>query len=720
LVVKSLCSTCSFHSSCLKYAGKDSINVKEAIEEYTIAVAGNPNVGKSTLFNILTGGRQRVGNWPGKTVERKEGERIVGNVRLKFIDLPGTYSLSALSLEEIVARRFIVEAKPNAVINIVDASNLERNLYLTIQILELTSNVIVALNMMDLAELKGIEVGVKRLSENLGVPVIPMIAVRGVGAEELIEMVLKVAKGEIKCGGVKVDYGREIENAINQIVKMLVEGRIASQLPYPARWIAIRLLEGDREVVREVLKINDNVITKVEELRRNLSNALGDDVDVIIADRRYNFIEKIVKDAVKRTGVAPITITDKIDRIVLNRFLGLPILIGVFSLLFIVVFSINIGFPLNLLMPEFEEFNLASLIGDRIFGYISDAASSYLTSIGAPSWLVSLVSDGIIAGVGAVLSFYPLIFTVFILFGILEDCGYMARAAFIMDRVMRRFGLNGKAFMPLMLGYGCNIPSITATRILHSYRDRLLAILLSSLIPCQARLAAFTIIVAAVFASLTSQVLVMLSLYVLSLALLVLVGSLFNKAIFREEPSTLILELPPYHKPSPRVVFWHAEERSKHFIIKAGTIILGVSILMWILTSYGPVGAVSSPEESFAAIIGRVLSPLLRPIGLGDWKVVVALLTGFLAKEAVPESLAIISGVNDPIQAVRVIGLTPLKAYSMLIFMMLYVPCLATLAAIYRETGSIKWTIIAVAYLLLLAYFSSLLLFSIGSVMGFN
>ncbi|RLE53302.1 MAG: ferrous iron transport protein B, partial [Candidatus Methanomethylicota archaeon] len=570
------------------------MNSEGVVDTYIIAVAGNPNVGKSTLFNLLTGSRQRVGNWPGKTIERKEGERIIDNVRLKFIDLPGTYSLSALSLEEIIARRFIVEAKPNVVVNIVDASNLERNLYLTLQILELTNNVVIALNMMDLATKKGIKIDVKKLSEILGVPVIPMVAIKGTGVEELIEAVLKVSKGEIACRSVKIDYGREIEAAIAEIIGMLVKSGVADELPYPLRWIALRLLEGDREIVKAIREINGDLIAKIEELKRNLSDALGDDVDVIIADKRYIFIEEIVKVAVEKSKVAELTITDKLDRIVLNRFLGLPILVGVFALSFIIVFSVNIGFPLNLLIPEIGEYNLASLISDYIFGYISEVASSYLISIGAPSWFVSLVSDGIIAGVGAVLSFYPLILTVFILFGLLEDCGYMARAAFIMDRVMRKFGLNGRAFMPLMLGYGCNIPSVTATRILHRWRDRLLSILLCSLIPCQARLAAFIIIVAATFGSFTAQVLVMLSLYVLSLVLLVFVGSLFNKVLFKEEPSSLIMELPPYHRPSLRVVLWHAEERSKHFILKAGTVILLVSVFMWILISWGPAGPAST------------------------------------------------------------------------------------------------------------------------------
>ncbi len=692
----------------------DHLALEGKSSEFVIAVAGNPNVGKSTLFNILTGGRQRVGNWPGKTVERREGERLIDGVKLRFVDLPGTYSLSAFSVEELIARKFIVEDKPHVVIDIVDASNLERNLYLTLQILELTNRVVIALNMMDIAESRGLKIDVKRLSEKLGVPVVPTIAVRGVGVDELINSVIGVAEGRIEVRGIKVYYGDLIESAISRISSMLVDRGVSEKLPYPIRWLAIRLLEGDSEVIREIMAIDSKLIVEVEKIRSELSSALGEDVDVVIADKRYEFIENIVGEVVRKPEVFLETLTDKIDRIVLNRVLGLPILLGVFALLFTLVFSINIGFPLNMFIPGFEEFNLASLIGDRVFGYLAEFSTNYLTSIGAPNWLISLICDGVIAGVGAVLSFYPLVFTIFIFFGLLEDSGYMARAAFIMDRAMKRFGLNGRAFMPLMLGYGCNIPSVMATRILHRWRDRLLAILLSPLIPCQARLAAFMIIIAAVFKSFTAQVVVMLYLYSFSLLSVVLIGSLLNAVFFREEPSTLIMELPPYHRPSLKVVLWHAEERSKHFLLKAGTIIFLMSIVIWFATSYGPGGLVESIDESYAALLGKLVAPFLSPLGLGDWRIAVALIAGFVAKEVIPETLSIIAGVEDPVAAVGSIGLSWSSALALLTFSLLYLPCLATVGVIYRETGSLKWTLFAVLYGLAIAYVASLLVYGIA------
>jgi len=713
------CSRCPLNIACSTVRDKPSVD-DESVEEYVVAVAGNPNVGKSTLFNILTGGKQRVGNWPGKTIERKEGARTVGNVKLKFVDLPGTYSLSALSLEEVIARRFIVEAKPNVVINIVDASNLERNLYLTLQILELTKRVVIALNMMDLAKSKGLKINVKKLSQKLGVPVIPMIAIRGEGLNELIDTVMEIVKNKVSLTAFQINYGDKIEDAISIIVKVLDEHDISSKLPYPLRWMAVRLLEGDREIIREILAVDSSIITKIEQLKNELSEVLGEDVDVIIADKRYELIEEIIGDVVEKPSKKPLTLTDRIDRIVLNKYLGLPLLLSIFMLSFMVIFSVNIGFPLNLMFPELESFNLASLIGDYIFGYISDVVSSYLISINTPEWLVSLIVDGVISGVGSVLSFYPLVFTVFILFGVLEDSGYMARAAFIMDRIMRKFGLTGRAFMPLMLGYGCNIPSVMATRILPSGRDRLLSILLSSLIPCQARLATFTIIIAAIFHNFALQIAVMLFLYALSLFLVFLMGILFNKLFFREEPSFFIMELPPYHRPSLKVVLWHAEERSKHFLIKAGTIIFSISIIVWFLTSYGPSGYVTMSEMSFAAFLGDSLSVIFGPVGLNDWRIVVALITGFMAKEAVPETFAIISNVSDPIEAVTVIGLTPLSAFSLLIITLLYVPCLATVAAIYKETRSVKWTIFTVLYLLSLSYLVALIFYNLGLILGFR
>ncbi|HID15554.1 MAG TPA: ferrous iron transporter B, partial [Candidatus Atribacteria bacterium] len=360
-----------------------------------------------------------------------------------------------------------------------------------------------------------------------------MIAIKGEGLNELIDAVMRIVKNEVSLTTLQIDYGDKIEEAISAIIKVLEELDVSSKLPYPLRWMAVRLLEGDREIIREVLAVDSSIIAKIEQLRNELSEVLGEDVDIVIADKRYELIEEIVGDVVEKPSRKIITLTDRIDRIVLNKYLGLPLLLSVFMLSFMVIFSVNIGFPLNMMFPELESFNLASLIGDYIFGYISDVVSSYLISINAPEWLVSLIVDGVISGVGSVLSFYPLVLTVFILFSVLEDSGYMARAAFIMDRIMRKFGLTGRAFMPLMLGYGCNVPSVMAARILPSGREQLLSILLNSLIPCQARLVAFMIIIAAVFHDFASQIIVMLFLYALSLFLVVLMGIIFNKLFFR-------------------------------------------------------------------------------------------------------------------------------------------------------------------------------------------
>lgn len=665
--------------------------------EITVALEGNPNVGKSTLFNALTGMRQHVGNWPGKTVEKKEGVCKYRGKTFEIVDLPGTYSLTAYSFEEMIARDFIIHEKPEVVVDIVDASNLERNLYLALQTLELTDKVVIALNMVDVAEARGLEIDVQKLSEILGVPVVPTVAEKRRGIDDLLSIIVGVAEGKIQTKPCKLDFGRHIEGQIKEIEEALKDVDLKG---HPLRWLAIKLLENDSEAVEitKGLKDGQRILEKVNVARKA---EIHHDMEVEIADKRYEIIDKIIKDVLRKKRAPEVEITDKIDRIVTHKVLGLPILLGIYASIFWVTF--NISTPL---MDLFDEF----------FVWLGEATEVWMASLNAPEWLTGLTVDGVIAGVGGVIVFLPLIAIFFLIFAFLEDWGYMARAAFVMDRIMHAIGLHGKTFLSLLMGYGCNIPGIMATRTLEHRKDRLIAILINPLIPCGARLGVMTFL-AAIFFRGNTATLVMLSLIVLSLALVVLMGLLLRKFVLPGEHPAFIMELPPYHKPTIRGLAIHTWERVGVFVKRAGTIILLVSIVIWALSSF-PSGA--ELGETYIGRLGKLFEPLGSPLGF-DWRLIVALIFGFAAKELTISTLAILYGLGE--EASLDIALatqwTPLIAYTFLVVQMIYIPCLASVAIMKRETNSWKWTMFGVAYTLILALITGIIVYNVGLHIGY-
>jgi len=661
-----------------------------------MALAGNPNVGKSTIFNALTGARQHVGNWPGKTVEQKKGYFELNGEKIEVVDLPGTYSLTAYSIEETVARDFIIKDKPDVVIDILDASNIERNMYLTLQILELTDRVVVALNKTDIAEAQGVEIDAEKLSQLLGVPVIPLIATHKSGIDRLVKTAFDIAKGEKKTTPLKIEYNRAVEGRIEKIELML------KSLPlegYPLRWLAIKLLEMDSAAVELVKKAGGKDIlidiSGMEPLEGE------HDIETVVPETLYEIIGKIVDESViyKEKGE---TLTDRLDRVLTHKYLGLPILFLVYGLIFGITFALS--------TPLMEWI-------DTGFNVLGRRVASLLSSSGAPAWLNGVIVDGIIAGIGGVMVFLPVIILFFFMFAIVENSGYMARAAFVMDRIMHKMGLHGKTFLPLLLGYGCNVPAIMATRTLENRKDRLIAILINPLIPCGARLGVMTFIVSIFFTGLAAT-LVMLSLIMISLGLVFLMGVLFRKFVLPGEHPPFLMELPPYQMPGIMDILIHTGERAWIFIKKAGTVIVAVSIVIWYLSNY-PGANINS---SYAAMLGRTLEPVGSLMGF-DWRIMVALIAGFGAKETTITTLGVLyasGGSSAGFIAGITASLTPLVAYTFLLVQMIYVPCLATVAIIKKETGSWKWTGIAVGYTLLLAFILGVLVYGIGKLLGWG
>ncbi|MHC1579817.1 MAG: ferrous iron transport protein B [Candidatus Alkanophagales archaeon] len=676
--------------------------------EILVALAGNPNVGKSTLFNLLTGLRQHVGNWPGKTVERREGVCKHEGRTLRIIDLPGTYSLTAYSEEELIARDFIVKDRPDVVIDVVDASNLERNLYLTLQLLELTDRVVVALNMMDVAASKGVEIDVRRLSEILGVPVVPIVADRGLGVDALLRAAVAVAEGATKTRPYKTDFGTHIERQIGELETLLAgegeEGlRLESELEYPRRWFAIKLLENDPVVVAAArrLSVGDELLRRLEELR---SAEIHHNFEIELVDKRYEQISRIVKEVLRRREGAPgRELTDKIDRIVTHGIWGLPILFGIYGFVFWATFFLS--------RPLVDALEAAfTRLGTLIAAEAADA----------PAWLVGMLVDGVIGGVGTVLSFLPVIAIFFLLYAVLEDWGYMARAAFVMDKFMHAVGLHGRAFLCLLCGFGCNVPAIMAARTLADSREKLITILINPLVPCSVRLGVLAFITSVFFSGALATA-VVLSLVALSLLLVAVSALLLRRLLLRGEHPPFIMEMPPYRTPTVRNVLLYAWERIKAFVVRAGTLIVVVSVVMWWLTSTAPgdaFGVGGAPlEESYAARIGMLFEPLGRLCGF-DWRVVVALMFGFLAKELSVATLGVLyGGGEEALGAVLPSAWSPLLAYTFLAVHMIYVPCVATVATMRKETNSWRWTLLGVVYSLALAFLVGVLIYNAGRLL---
>ncbi|MBQ1351634.1 MAG: ferrous iron transport protein B [Oscillospiraceae bacterium] len=688
------------HSQTPSYAGHDQREMK-------IALVGNPNSGKTTLFNALTGSNQYVGNWPGVTVEKKEGKTTVDGNTVTIVDLPGIYSLSPYSMEEIVARNFIIGEKPDAIINIVDGTNIERNLYLTVQLLELELPMILAVNFMDEMEKRGDKISYDLLSKQLGIPVIPISARAGKNLEQL----LSAAHRQMHVG-VTIepdDLYDDFTHAIHHRIGELVHDR-AYEARLPAHWAAVKLLEGDA-LVEQALHLDDAAARQVEEIASEYeaSNRLGDR-ETLIADSRYRFIEGVVRHTVQRGNKGDaVSRSFRIDRIVTHKYLAIPI----FLCMMLLVFAVTFG-PVGSFLSDGVDYLVNGLLADWI--------QTSLTAWGVVPWVVSLVVDGMLSGVGGVLTFLPQIALLFLFLSLLEDSGYMSRAAFIMDRLLRRFGLSGKAFIPMLMGFGCTVPAVMGARTMENEKDRRLTILLVPFMSCSARLPVYGIMISAFFAR--TGGIVIFSLYVLGLLMAIGSGILFQKTLFRGEPAPFVLELPPYRLPTLKNTLLHVWERVRGFLVKAGTLILAMSVVLWFLQSFNfQLQMVENSLHSILGQIGSFLAPLLAPLGFGAWQAAVALLTGLVAKEAVVSSMGLFYGFSTldgggAIASALSVTFTPLSAFSFLVFVLLYVPCVAAVATMRRELYSTKWMLFSAGWQITVAYVVSLLVYQIGHLLG--
>lgn len=668
-----------------------------------LALAGNPNCGKTTLFNALTGSNQYVGNWPGVTVEKKEGTAYLGQSAMTVVDLPGIYSLSPYSMEEIVARDYIIGEAPDCVIDIVDATNLERNLYLTAQLLELERPTVLALNFMDEVEKRGDRIDVARLSKELGIPVVPITAKTGEGLEEL----LHTAHRQMHLGftvepdDLYDDFTHDIHHRIGQLIH---DRAYAAHLP--AHWAAIKLLEGDR-VVEQALELTDGVREQLARIVAEYESVseLGDR-ETLVADSRYQYIERVVAACVKRGGVpGQLSTTEKIDKVVTHRIFALPLFLCTMLLMFVVTFG-----PFGSWLQD----GVAALM-DGLSAVLRDG----LTAAGASQVLVSLLCDGIIAGVGGVVSFLPQIALLFFFLSFLEDSGYMSRAAFIMDRLLRRFGLSGKAFIPMLMGFGCSVPAIMGARTMENEKDRRMTILLVPFMSCSAKLPVYGLIASAFFGPWAG--LVVFGLYVTGMLLGILSGLLFKHTLFAGEPAPFVLELPPYRLPSLGNMLSHVWQKVKGFLVKAGTLILLMSVVLWGLQSFDfSLCMVQDPARSMLGVLGSWIAPVFAPLGFGTWQAAVALLTGLIAKEMVVSSLSMFYGfplaAAPGVVAAAMGDFTALSALSYLVFILLYVPCVAAVSTLAKEMNSRKWTAFSIVWQIGIAYVVALLVYQVGSI----
>jgi ferrous iron transport protein B len=672
--------------------------------EITVALVGNPNSGKTTVFNNLTGAHQSVGNWPGVTVEKKEGKININGEVLRIIDLPGTYNLGNYSEDERIARDFILFEKPEIIINIVDATNLERNLYLTFQLLEMGARVVLALNMSDELKIKQMNIDSEKLALLIGKPVVPTVAIHGEGLNELLQEVLRESKKK-DLRSFAVDYGKEIENEIINLDHHLLLNP-SWENSDKSRWFAIKLLEGEMNTLQKLVKnLNIERFIPIRDTAvKRLENLHGEEVESLIAERRYDFIQKIVAQAItrKETSEAQLSLSDKIDRIVTNRYIGIPLFL--FAMWALFQFTFKVGDP---------------FIGyiEGFFEWLTGVIEPWLVGLGASELLRSFVLDGVIGGLGSVLVFIPNIFLLFLAISLLEDSGYMARAAYIMDRFMHTLGLHGKSFIPFLIGFGCNVPAIMATRTLENRRDRLITILINPLMSCSARLPVYILFAGAFFGA--HQGLVIFSLYLMGIVLAILMGIVFKKFLFKGESSHFVMELPPYRLPTLKNTWIHIWGRLSSFIRRAGTIIFAVVILIWVLSNL-PAGVEFASQESFLGRIGSALAPIFKPAGFGTWQAAVALLFGVLAKEVVVGTLAVLYGIAELglSESLIVHSWTPLSAYAFMVMTLIYVPCVATIGTIKRETNSWGWTLFVVAYTLILGWLVAVLIFQIGKYYG--
>lgn len=670
-----------------------------------IGLAGNPNCGKTTMFNDLTGSTQYVGNWPGVTVEKKGG-KLKGHKDVEIVDLPGVYSLSPYTLEEVVTRNFMIEDKPDAIINIVDASNIERNLYLTTQILELGIPTVIALNMMDIVEKNGDKIDLNKLSDILGCPVIETSALKGKGIKEVAEKAVELAN-EKKKFNFEVPYSEECKNALSEIEKFAKENLSSSNIE--SKYLAIKLFERDEKIV-EKLQLNESSLKEIENIVKKCEDELDDDSESIITSDRYAFIGTIVSKAIKKANNSNESTSDKIDKIITNRFLALPI----FAAIMWAVYYISVS-SIGTIVTDWTN--------DTLFGEIvAGNVGNWLQVLGVADWLYSLIIDGLIGGVGAVLGFVPQIMLLFLFLSILEDCGYMARVAFIMDRVFKKFGLSGKSFIPMLISSGCGVPGIMATRTMENDRDRKMTIMLTTFIPCGAKLPIIALFAGALFGGASW---VAPSVYFLGIVMIIICGIILKQTkLFKGEPAPFVMELPQYHIPSAKNVLLHMWERGRAFIVKAGTIIFVACGAIWFLSSFNFRLEMVDAGESILAAIGNVFAPIFAPLGFGNWQSSVASISGLVAKENVVGTFGVLFGVaeaaeDDPTLLQHVSGMfTIASAYAFIAFNMLNAPCFAAIGAIRREMGSWKWMWITIGFQTGTAYLVALVINQVGSFIG--
>ena len=677
-----------------------------------IALAGNPNCGKTTMFNALTGANQYVGNWPGVTVEKKEGKLKSKKTKEEVIvtDLPGIYSMSPYTLEEVVSRDYVLKENPDVIIDLVDATNIERNLYLTTQLIETGVPVVIALNMADLLAKRGIKIDVKRLSMLLDCPIIETSALKGEGLDKLIDEAVKVAKkSEIDLP--KDIFSAELEGAVAE-VKSVLPSSVSEE---KKRWYAVKFLENDSKVV-ESMKLSGAAAQTVEAQRRALEKKHDDDMESIVTDERYKFIQKIVSTTVQK-GKEKLTTSDKIDRIVTNRFLGIPI----FMLVMWIVYYVSVT-TVGTFVTDWTN--------DVFVVAIQDAATSALSAIGAGDMVMGLVVDGIIGGLGAVLGFVPQMAILFLFLSILEDCGYMVRIAFVMDRVFRHFGLSGKSFIPLLISSGCGIPGIMASKTIEQDNDRRLTIMTATFIPCGAKLPVIALMGGVISGEVAgyqeSSFIAPLMYFIGIVAVLVAAIILKKTKPFSGKPAPFVMELPQYHIPQAKTVLLHVWERLKGFIIKAGTILFLACVVMWFLSSFGFVdggfGLVEESADSILAMLGGAIAILFRPLGFGEWQPVAASISGFTAKEAIVSTMGVLANVSgDTEDAVNVAAgvaswfPSSIAAFTFLMFNLLDSPCLAAIATMAQQMQSRKWFWFAILFQNIFAYIVCLCVYQIGS-----
>lgn len=665
-----------------------------------IALAGNPNCGKTTLFNELTGSNQYVGNWAGVTVEKKDGI-LKGHKDVIIQDLPGIYSLSPYTLEEKVARNYLVNEQPDVILNIIDGTNLERNLYLSTQLIEIGLPVVMAVNMMDLVKKSGDKIDIKKMGEELGCEVVEISALQGKGCKEAAERAIKAAKSGRKHCLPSVFTG-SVEHAIAHIEES-IHDKVDKEF---VRWYAIKVFERDHDAT-DALQLDPKTLAHLDTHIKDCEDEMDDDSESIIINQRYSYIGRIISSVLtkKHDGHA-MTVSDKIDRVVTNRILALPIFFAIMTFVYYISVT-TIGTWAT------------DWTNDVFFGeYVNDAAAGLMEAIAAPDWLESLVVDGIIGGVGTVLGFVPQIVLIFFFLALLEDSGYMARVAFIMDRIFRKFGLSGKSFIPILVGSGCGVPAVMATRTIEDQRDRRMTIMLCTFIPCSAKAIIISMITSTFF---PDSVLMAPAMYFLGIAVIVLAGIALKKtSAFAGDPAPFVMELPAYHIPAMKGVIRHMWDRAKGFIIKAGTIIFAACVIIWFFSAFNASMEMVDIEDSMLAAFGGAISWIFAPVGLGDWKGAVAVISAEMAKENAIGTLAVLNGVAADAEDMELMAgiagmFTPIAAFSFMILNLFDPPCVVAMATIAREMGDRKWAALAIGFQIMLGYGMAFIAYNIGS-----